>query len=142
MNNITNDTASKTPTTPQVLSCTEAFKAIRGIDDLGWWITPEGFTPEAWKQLVQDLRYVQNTLALEALAVGWTREELFGIHPQKLLNCPECLGVFTGLKGWVVDYITPEEIGLVSMDEKEVRRIPRRKMPRETKLVWELINDE
>ena len=59
----------------------------------------EGFGPARWDQLIQDgLRFI-NQWGDQAAFLGWTDEDLFGVHPSAPAYRFDCMGLVLLIAG-------------------------------------------
>ena len=72
---------------------------IAGLRALEYGMPLEGFGPARWDQLIQDgLRFI-NQWGDQAAFLGWTDEDLFGVHPSAPAYRFDCMGLVLLIAG-------------------------------------------
>ena len=65
-----------------------------------------GFSPACWRQLIDDGGRFLDRWGLEAAALGWRAEDVFGVHPGAPATRYDAMGLVTLIRGGLVERIT------------------------------------
>jgi hypothetical protein len=88
---------------------------------------PPGFTPQRWQQVVNDGSLFLDGWAAKAARLGWSAEDVFGVHPAAPGARYDCMGLVPLIGGGIVVSMTTDRatIRKVSGAELVYLRRPR-----------------
>ncbi|MGE0109592.1 MAG: hypothetical protein AB7S81_07525 [Bdellovibrionales bacterium] len=100
---------------------------------------PAAFTPERWRQIVDDGGYFLDAWGRQAAALGWRAEDVFGVNPDAPLWRYDGMGLVPCLQGRRVIAIT-ENTARIDCGDGAILTFYRHTLSSEAVAVWNLEN--